>query len=218
MLWLALFYSSLRLIIVHIFFLIHSYFGGHLVCFHVLAIVNSAVINTGLHVSFQVRVFSGYMPRSRVAGSYCNSSFSFVRNFHAAFYSGCTNLHSHQQYGEFPFHYTSSAFVTYRLFNDLLKRYLIVVLICCSLIISKIEHLFMCLLAICVCSLEKCRFRSAHFWIAFPFLLLSCVSSSCILEIKPLSVASFANIFLSLGFVFAFCLQFPFFAKTCKFN
>ena len=156
MLWLALFYSSLRLIIVHIFFLIHSYFGGHLVCFHVLAIVNSAVINTGLHVSFQVRVFSGYMPRSRVAGSYCNSSFSFVRKFHAAFYSGCTNLHSHQQYGEFPFHYTSSAFVTYRLFNDLLKRYLIVVLICCSLIISKIEHLFMCLLAICVCSLEKC--------------------------------------------------------------
>ena len=98
-----------------LFFLIHSFFGGHLVCFHVLAIVNSAVINTGLHISFQIRVFSGCMPRSRVAGSYCNSSFSFVRNFHAAFYSGCTNLYSHQQYRDFPFLYTSSAFVTYRL-------------------------------------------------------------------------------------------------------
>ena len=55
----------------HIFF-IHS--SGHLGCFHVLAIVNSAVMNIRVHVSFQIRVFifSGYMPRSGIAGSYGN--------------------------------------------------------------------------------------------------------------------------------------------------
>ena len=51
-------------------FFIHSSVGGHLGCVHVLAIVNSAAMNNGIHVSFSNLVSSGYMPRSGIAGLY----------------------------------------------------------------------------------------------------------------------------------------------------
>ena len=157
-------------------FLIHSSADGHLDCFHVLAIVNSASMNSGVHVSFSTLVSSGYMPTRGIAGSYGGFILSFLRNLHTIFHSGCISLHSHQQCKSFPFSTLSPGFIVCRLFdNGLVWGDISLWFWFAFLWEWAMLSIFSC---VCMSSLEKCLFRSfSHFLIGlFVFWALSCIS------------------------------------------
>ena len=163
--------------------------------------------------------FFGQIPRSRIAGSYGSCIFSFLRNFHTIFHSGCTNLHSYQQHTRVPFSLHPHQHLLFMFFLIAIltgvRWYFTEVIIFNSLMISNAECLFMCLLVICISSLENCLFSSsAHFFnhivviffLFFFFLMLSCI---CVIY-KCWILAPYQSYYLQVFYpiqqvVFSFC-------------
>ena len=133
--------SNIPLYICLYIFFIYSSVGGNLGCFHILIIVNSAAMNIGVHVSFQITVFifSKYLPRSGIAGLYGNSVFHYFKETPCCFPQW---LHQFTFSPAAPF---SPHPLQHLLFIDFLmmailtsmKWYLIIVLICISLIVME---------------------------------------------------------------------------------
>ena len=139
-------------------------------------------MNTGIHVSLQVLFFLWIQAQEWDCRVTWSSIFNFLRNLYAILHSAYTNLHSHEHCRRVSFSLQLHQHMSFVDFNDCYSDQceviFIVVLICISLIISSVDHLFICLLAICMSSLDKYLFRSSAFFFffligLFVFMILS---------------------------------------------
>ena len=182
-------------------FCIHSSVNGHLCCFHVLANVNSTTVNIGIHVSFSIMIFSGYMPSSGTVGSYGSVIPSFLRNLYNDFHSGCINLYYNQQCKRVPFFSIFSPAFVCRLSDDGQSDQYEVIAHCnFDLHFSNNEwcwasfHVFISHLYVFFGEMSVQVFCPLFDWVVC-FPVLTCISCLCLMEIYLLLIVSFTAIF-----------------------